>query len=234
MITIILPILNERNGLEWWHEKAKEYPWYKLCQVIVADCKDGSTDGSIEYCKLHPKWQYVRQRGVGMADAVNEAYKLAQYDRIFVVSPDGNADPEAVEPMMREMSRGADIVATTRYSGWAKSYDDDVVTAFGNWMFTKLVNMLFFTKHTDVLNGYKLYSRRAIEVLGLNKPTMLGRINGADDWGLCALCRAKRYGISIVELPSSEGARVGGERKMKIIRNGVMCMIQIAYERIRR
>ena len=34
-------------------------------------------------------------------------------------------------------------VVVSRYLDGAKSEDDDIITSFGNWMFTKLINVLF-------------------------------------------------------------------------------------------
>ena len=40
------------------------------------------------------------------------------------------------------------MVKVSRYLGDAKSADDTLMTAFGNWMFTTAVNILFNAKYT--------------------------------------------------------------------------------------
>lgn len=40
------------------------------------------------------------------------------------------------------MKEDYDMVIVSRYLDGAKSEDDDVITAFGNWLFTKTVNFL--------------------------------------------------------------------------------------------
>ena len=36
------------------------------------------------------------------------------------------------------------------FRSWAKSDDDNFITGFGNWMFTKTFNILYKQKITDV------------------------------------------------------------------------------------
>jgi hypothetical protein len=51
------------------------------------------------------------------------------------------------------------MVIASRYTGNAKSYDDTLITAFGNWMFVKLVNLLHGGKYTDVMNIFRIYKK---------------------------------------------------------------------------
>ena len=59
------------------------------------------------------------------------------------------------------MREGYDLVIGSRYRDGAKSDDDDWLTALGNWMFTRIVNVLFGTRYTDVLVGFRAYRRSA-------------------------------------------------------------------------
>ena len=45
------------------------------------------------------------------------------------------------------MREGYDLVIGSRYRDGAKSDDDNWLTALGNWMFTRIVNVLFGTRH---------------------------------------------------------------------------------------
>ena len=44
-----------------------------------------------------------------------------------------------------------DILICSRYLDWAKSDDDNLITGFGNWMFTKTFNILYKQKLQIIL-----------------------------------------------------------------------------------
>ena len=43
------------------------------------------------------------------------------------------------------MKEGYDMVIASRYKDNAKSYDDTILTGFGNWIFTKSINLFHKT-----------------------------------------------------------------------------------------
>ena len=58
------------------------------------------------------------------------------------MSPDGNCDPEKIPKLIKEIkNKKSDIVIGSRYLGGKKSDDDDLVTAFGNWLFRFLISL---------------------------------------------------------------------------------------------
>ena len=81
-------------------------------------------------------------------------------------NPDGNSIPEDIPRIVAKVNEGYDLVIGSRYRDGAKSDDDDWLTAAGNWMFTRIVNLLFGTSYTDVLVGFRAY-RRAVRELGV-------------------------------------------------------------------
>jgi len=54
------------------------------------------------------------------------------------------------------------MVIASRYLAGAKSYDNDTVTAFGNWMFTKIINILFGGHYTDTLVGFRAWKKSCL------------------------------------------------------------------------
>ena len=63
--------------------------------------------------------------------------------------------PELLPNLINKAKEGHDLVCVSRYKDGAVSHDDTLISGFGNWLFTKLVNILFGGKFTDVLGGYK-------------------------------------------------------------------------------
>ena len=52
--------------------------------------------------------------------------------------------PEKLPDLIKKMEEGNEMVIVSRYKDGAKSYDDTLISGFGNWMFTKLVNIFFW------------------------------------------------------------------------------------------
>ena len=76
-------------------------------------------------------------------------------DVLILFTPDGNMIPEKLKDLIETSKKGYDLVCVSRYKDGAKSMDDNIVSGFGNFFFTFLVNTLFKGNFTDVLGGYK-------------------------------------------------------------------------------
>ena len=61
------------------------------------------------------------------------------------------------------------MVNASSYLGDAKSEDDDLITGFGNWFFTKRVNFLHNGKYTDAMVMFRAIKKNLIYELDLDK-----------------------------------------------------------------
>ena len=116
----------------------------------------------IEYIKEHGYKLFLEKRP-GLRYALVEAIENTDCDVIITFSPDGNCVPEVMPELIAKMKRGYDMVIASRYAEGAKSYDDSLITAFGNWMFTRVVNILHGGKYTDVMNIYRAYKKSLVK-----------------------------------------------------------------------
>ena len=64
------------------------------------------------------------------------------------------------------------MVIASRYLDGAVSDDDDAMTAFGNWMFTQLVNKCFKGSYTDTLVMFRAFRTDLMERLGIERPLL--------------------------------------------------------------
>lgn len=189
-------------------------------EVIIVD--GNSTDGTIEYLESLG-YRVIRQRTPGLAAAYWECFDAATGDVIVMFTPDGNSVPEVIPLLIDKMKEGYDMVVASRYLKGAKSEDDDVVTAFGNRMFTWMVNILFNARYTDVLVGYRAYKKDLIQRLNLTRsphPLLEQEL----------MIRCVKHGLKITEIPADEPKRIGGVRKMRVLYNGSAVLYGILRE----
>lgn len=132
------------------------------------------------------------------------------------------------------MREGYDMVIASRYLDEAGSEDDDILTGFGNWLFTKTVNLFFRAAYTDVMVILRAYRKNLIHDLNLDKdkgyefPEKL--FNTRISWEPLLSVRAAKRKLKITEIPGPEPPRIGGERKLQIWRWGAAYYFQFVRE----
>jgi glycosyltransferase involved in cell wall biosynthesis len=228
-VSLLVPTLNEIVGLKQVMPLVKK-EWYD--QLLILD--GGSTDGTVEYARSQG-WQVYVQKQRGMRHAYAEALPLIKGDVVVTFSPDGNCVPERIPDLVAKMKEGYDMVIVSRYLDGAHSDDDDAVTGFGNWLFTKTVNVLHGGRFTDFMGIYRAYRTRLIYDLDLQSEDGYAgaeKLFGTKiSWEPLLSIRAAKRRLKIGEIPGDEPKRVGGERKLQVWRWGAAFIYQIWREK---
>lgn len=227
-ITLLVLTLNEIDGMKIIMPRIGK-DWCD--QIIILD--GGSSDGTIEWAKEHGFFVYV-QKKPGFRHAYNEILPYIEGDVVITFSPDGNSIPELIPDLIDKMNNGYDMVIASRYFGNARSEDDDIITAFGNWLFTKTVNILHGGHYTDAMVIFRAYRKQIIYDLELNKnegyeaAERIFRTNIS--WEPLLSVRAAKRKLKVGEIPGDEPPRIGGERKLKILKWGAAYYFQFLRE----
>jgi len=220
--------LNELEGMKAIMPRIKR-DWCD--QILVID--GGSTDGTVEWAREQGYEVYI-QRQRGFRHAYTEALPIVKGDVVVTFSPDGNSIPELIPALLAKMDEGYDMVIASRYLGEATSSDDDIVTAFGNWLFTRTVNLLHGGRYTDVMVIFRAYRKQVIFDLELHTDdayAFVERIYRTKiSWEPLLSVRAAKRRLRITEIPGDEPPRIGGERKLQVLKWGAAYYTQFLRE----
>lgn len=209
-VTLLIPTLNEIDGMKEIMPRIKK-EW--VDQIIIVD--GGSVDGTVEYAKEHGYFVLL-QKAKGLVNAYREALEAATGDVVITFTPDGNSLPELIPSLIEKMRENYDMVIVSRHLNGAKSYDDDAITAFGNWMFTKMINILFGGRYSDTLVGFRAW-----------KKDLFWRIRGDTELASFepySAIKCAKLKLKVTEIPGDEPKRIGGIRKMRPFINGMQVL----------
>jgi glycosyltransferase involved in cell wall biosynthesis len=223
-VTLLVPTLNEIVGMKAIMPLVRR-EW--IDQILVLD--GGSTDGTIEWARANGYDVHVQTES-GIRQGYMEALPKIGCDVILTFSPDGNSIPALIPALIAKIDEGYDMVIASRYKPPARSEDDDWVTAFGNWLFTRTINLLHRGQYTDAMVIFRAYRKRLISELELDQDrwhsTPESLFGCRISWEPLLSARASRRGLKVAEIPGDEPPRLGGERKLRVLRWGASYYFQ--------
>lgn len=214
-ITLLLPTLNEVVGFKAIFPQIDRS---LFDDILVVD--GGSTDGTVEYA-LENNIRIMSQLRKGLAAAVMDSIETIQTDCVIEFSLDGNCMVEQLPDIVNNLRAGYDLVVVSRYLPPAKSYDDNVVTAFGNWMFTKMIRFLGKFPITDSLTIYRGFDTKIARY-----PEFKACLHGPVFEPLISAVASARN-LKVLEVAGDEPKRIGGVSKMSVPYNGSCILLMI-------
>lgn len=209
-LSVIIPAYNEAERLPSMLIDLRSFlKDYELSyEVIVVN--DGSKDNTVNVVKDFQKdFQNLRlinnseNRGKGFA--VRTGMLEAKGDVKMFADADGATPFKEVLKLSREIEKGNDVVIASRAMKDSK-IKTSLFRKFRGRVFNFLVNNVLGLKLTDMQCGFKLFNKKAADIIFSNQ-----KLDGfAFDIEL--LFKAKKYGFSIKEVPvvwnNVEGSKV--------------------------
>ena len=194
--TVIIPTKNEVIGIREILPKV-DHNWANEWFIIDGNSDDGTIE---EAGKLG--FKVIQQTGRGLSNAYREGVEIANSENILFFSPDGNAVPNDIPKLIKKMYEGNyDIVQISRFGKNGFSEDDTLLTAFGNRMFTFLVNVFFGGKLTDSLFGFKIIKKQVFQNLKLDGASLTLEQQVS--------IKSCKFHLKIAEIDGREPKRIG-------------------------
>jgi len=214
-LTLIIPDKFEKESLPIFLNDIKKLDVKKK---IVLDKDDNDT---LESIKKFEEVDILFQKKPGYGSALIEGIKKTNTKYFCIINADGSMNPDDVNKMHNKISTTElDFIFASRYEKpLGGSDDDDIVTSFGNYFFTKLGNIFFSLKISDILFTYVIGDTRKFNMLNIQSP----------DFTFCVEfpIKAKRNGMLYETMPSYERSRIGGKKKVNPIVDGSLILIKM-------
>jgi len=166
-ISIIIPVYNEELSIKPLYFEIKKDVIQDFNEYEIIFVNDGSTDQSINVINeiLADDCKVILidlNRNYGKSDALNEAFKLAQYDYIVTLDSDLQDDPNEIKKLVDMLDNNWDCV-----SGWKKHRKDPLSKTIPSFFFNKFINFFSGLKLHDLNCGIKAYRKNAIKTLNI-------------------------------------------------------------------
>jgi glycosyltransferase involved in cell wall biosynthesis len=207
-----------------------------LHEVILVD--GHSTDDTIGVAlRLRPDIKIVQQTRRGKGNALACGFAEITGDVVVTLDADGSADPEEISAFVGALAAGAEFAKGTRFDRGGSSHDITRFRRLGNAALSRLVNVLFRTRYTDLCYGYNAFRVHLLPMLDL-PPTeppcesAAGMLWG-DGFEIETLInvRVARAGVRITEVGSTELPRLHGVSNLRALPDGIRVLRTILAER---
>jgi glycosyltransferase involved in cell wall biosynthesis len=211
-IALLIPCYNERGAIgKVVRDFRRELP---EADIFVYD--NNSTDGSpAEAEEAGAIVRYEKRQGKG--NVVRRMFKEVDSDIYIMVDGDGTYPASAVRSLIEPILNGeADMVVGSRLHPSSRS-SFRWINRIGNKFFLSLLNLIFKVKITDLLSGYRAFSKRFVKGVPL--------LSKGFEIETELTVKAIERGYRMVEVPIDLSERAEGTRsKIKVFRDGLLIL----------
>lgn len=221
-VAIIIPTLNERKNIVEIIRAFKAV--HTRLEVVVADSSTDGTDEVVKAVFVNDQSVHILKCGRrGRGGAVKQGYEwIKQHssaDLVAIADADGSHEPKEL-PALLEKSEIADLVVGSRYLpgssivGWP--WYRHVFSRAAN-MWAKVVLKAGIRDYT---NGYRVFNRRLIDQMNLNKLDADGYIMLSQE-----IYQVMQLGGKVVEVPTTFVNRQRGKSNFHlglIVESGII------------
>ncbi len=216
-VTVVIPALNEEHNLPLVLENLPP-----VDEVIVVDGR--SDDDTVAVAReVRPGVIVVRQTRSGKGNALACGFAAATGDIVVTLNADGSSDPGEIPRFVDALLSGAEAAHGSRFRAGGDHRDARPAERFGHALLSRVVNVLFRTRFTDLSCGYNAYWRDLLPVFQLPEP-VLGRVKrGKVAWGdgpeveTLITVRMATRGLRVVEVATVGYPRLHGDRPRRVL-----------------
>ncbi|MFQ5506596.1 MAG: glycosyltransferase family 2 protein [Planctomycetota bacterium] len=212
-LSLVLLTYNEIDGLRTLWDRI---PFDAADEAFAVD--GGSTDGTLEFYEERGFRVHEQKSRKGRGEAFRIAFSDARGDALLFYSPDGNEDPSDIARFREPLEAGADMVIASRMMKGAHNEEDGQFLKPRKWAnnaFNFMANVTWNRGRyvTDTINGFRAITKEAWHTIRPDGPGYTIEYQSS--------IRAFKSRLKVIEFPTREGARIGGESYAHSIPTGL-------------
>jgi len=207
-IAALIPCYNEAAAIRSVVLAFKEY--LPEATIYVFDNNSSDETAKVARAAGAEVFHEVRQ---GKGNVVNEMFRRVDADIYVMIDGDGTYDVGQVRNLIEPViNQKFDMVCATRLGEYDKA-SFRALHVFGNNLILKTINVLFRSQLSDILTGYRVFSRRFVKTF----PALSKGFEIETEMTLHALDR----NLKLLEMPAKYGVRAdGSESKLNTYSDG--------------
>ena len=194
-LTVLMPCLNEAETVATCVSKARGFFDRAGVEGEVLVVDNGSTDGSRELAERAGA-RVVRERRKGYGRALRTGIDEARGRYIIMGDCDDSYDFSALDPFVRELRAGHDLVMGNRFRGGIEPGAMPPLHRYlGNPVLSFIGRLFFRTPVRDFHCGLRGFRAEAVRGLGLRTDGM--------EFASEMVVKSRLHGLSITEVPTT-------------------------------
>jgi glycosyltransferase involved in cell wall biosynthesis len=211
-VAVLIPCYNEETTIT---ETVRSFQ-AELPEADVYVFDNNSSDRTVEQA-LSAGATVFHERRQGKGFVVQTMFRGVDADVYVMVDGDGTYPPDAVHRLIAPIVRDeADMVVGSRLHAESQS-EFKYLNRWGNRLVLRVLNLIFRVRLTDVLSGYRAFSRNFVK----NLPLFGGGFEIETELTIKAVARGHR----ILEVPINLAHRPTGSRsKIRFLHDGAIIL----------
>jgi glycosyltransferase involved in cell wall biosynthesis len=216
-VSLIIPTRNEARNVADVLERVPDM----VSEVLIVDTLSSDVTRLMARSTL-PDIRIIEEPKRGKGYALRAGLAAATGDVLVAMDADGSMSPEEIPRLVNPLLHGFDFTKGSRFMGGGNSLDITPIRGLGNWGLTKLVNVLFKARFTDLCYGFFAVRRIFLDALDLSSTGFEIETE--------IVLRAERKGLRIAEVPSVELPRRNGRSNLHAGKDGIRVVRTILAE----
>jgi len=231
--SVIIPCRNEKGNIRNALERLPLFT--KDIEIIFVEghSKDGTWEeikkviSDKSYLKKGFKMKAIQQKGIGKADAVFQAFSIANNDVLMILDGDLTVPPEDMPKFWKKIASGeAEYVNGSRLIYPMDNEAMRFLNYIANKMFSILFTWLLGQRYTDTLCGTKVIRKKHFEK-ACDRNKDLGDFDPFGDFFI--IFGAARLNLKMLEVPIRYRAREYGETQISRFSHGFLLIKMVIF-----
>jgi|SRR5882724_884951 len=220
LTSIIIPAYNEERNIARVIKSVLKLKRKYSIEILVVD--DGSKDRTVQEAKKAGADRVITyKKNKGKGGAFRVGINAAKGDYIVQIDADHQFQPNEIPHFIAALDEGYDVVCGTRFDkGNVQEGSVSKVNLFGNWLMSVVTTFFSGIKVTDIMAGFKGFTRDAAQKLDL--------ITQHFGYEAEIVVKAGKLNLKVKEIPITYTKRTFGSSSVHAIKDGIRVSYTIA------